>query len=136
MNNLFKNFKIILGQNYQVDEIKPTEDIDWNSTIKDAMEVREEEEQYDFTDDDKNLCFYWLDAHEAQWKRDGKLYLTGRMRKPEGGTQSGGYKNRKIWVIQWMSPIFLSNFSKKKLFPALAFFFEKFDKKNRAPSFF
>ena len=41
-----------------------------------------------FTDDDKNLCFYFLDAHEAQWRRDGKLYLTGRVRKPEGGSQS------------------------------------------------
>ena len=41
----------------------------------------EKEEVYDFGDNSDNLVFYWLDAYETQWTRDGKIYLTGRTKE-------------------------------------------------------
>ena len=45
--------------------------------------------EYEYSNDESNLLFYWLDSHEAAFRRDGKLYLTGRARSAgASGTQS------------------------------------------------
>ena len=49
------------------------------STMQHATE--EKEETYDFGDNSDNLVFYWLDAYETQFTRDGKIYLTGRTKE-------------------------------------------------------
>ena len=111
-------------QNFRSEEPKiESGEMDWNSTVQIATENMEEEDStYDFTDD-KNLCFYWLDAHEQQYNRDGKLYLTGKIRKKEGGNQSCCLQITNIPHVIYVLP--RENFEMTDVYEELDEIFEK-----------
>ena len=63
------------------DEIKEEFDSDIMDMSTMQHVTNEKEEVYDFGDNSDDLVFYWLDAYETQWTRDGKVYLTGRTKE-------------------------------------------------------
>ena len=55
-------------------------EVNWNQLTQNDN-TNEIEEEFDFGDDENNLVFYWLDAYENQFQRDGKIYLFGRTKE-------------------------------------------------------
>ena len=61
-------------------ETEVKREVNWNQLTQNDN-TNEVEEVFDFGDDENNLVFYWLDAYENQFQRDGKIYLFGRTRE-------------------------------------------------------
>ena len=61
-------------------ETEVKREVNWTQLTQNDN-TNEVEEEFDFGDDENNLVFYWLDAYENQFQRDGKIYLFGRTKE-------------------------------------------------------
>ena len=61
-------------------ETEVKREVNWTQLTQNDN-TNEIEEEFDFGDDENNLVFYWLDAYENQFQRDGKIYLFGRTKE-------------------------------------------------------
>ena len=61
-------------------ETEVKREVNWTQLTQNDN-TNEVEEEFDFGNDENNLVFYWLDAYENQFQRDGKIYLFGRTKE-------------------------------------------------------